>query len=100
MTLSVWQDAYRHLDTVGFLEDDFCTPLGVYVAPLLHGVRECAGGGGGGDVCAPHAVGRGHTQHCGWKPLTDQVKRYVLGMVAPTEKPTSSTGIRFGPRKS
>ena len=52
--VSVWQDAYRHLDTVGFLEDDFCTPLGVYVAPLLHGVRECAGGGGGGAMCVPH----------------------------------------------
>ena len=51
VSLSVWQDAYTHLDTVGFLEDDFCTPLGVYVASLLHGVRECAGGGGGRCVC-------------------------------------------------
>ena len=51
--VSVWQDAYRHLDTVGFLEDDFCTPLGVYVACLLHGVRECAGGGGGGRCVCP-----------------------------------------------
>ena len=97
VSLPVWHDAYRHVDMVGFLGDDFCTPLGVYVASLLHGVRECLGGG---DVCAPHAVHRGHTQHCGWKPLPDRVKRYVLGMVAPVEKPTSSIGIRFGPQKS
>ena len=58
VSLPVWQDAYRHVDTVGFLGDDFCTPLGVYVASLLHGVRECEGGGG--DACAPHAVHRGH----------------------------------------
>ena len=45
VSLSVWRDACRHLDTVGFLEDDFCTPLGVYVASLLHRVRECAGEG-------------------------------------------------------
>ena len=46
VSLPVWQDAYRLLDQVGFLEDDFCTPLGVYVTSLLHGVRECEGGGG------------------------------------------------------
>ena len=97
VSLPVWQDAYRHVDTVGFLGDDFCTPLGVYVASLLHGVRECEGGR---DVCAPHAVHRGHAQHCGWKPLPDRVKRYVLGMVAPAEKPTGSIGIRFGLQKS
>ena len=97
VSLPVWHDAYRHVDMVGFLGDDFCTPLGVYVASLLHGVRECLGGGA---VCSPHAVHRGHTQHCGWKPLPDRVKRYVLGMVAPVEKPTSSIGIRFGPQKS
>ena len=71
--------------------------LRVYVASLLHGVRECEGGR---DVCAPHAVHRGHAQHCGWKPLPDRVKRYVLGMVAPAEKPTGSIRIRFGPQKS
>ena len=85
MSLAVWQDAYKHVNTVGFLGDDFCTPLGVYVASLLHGVRECEGGR---DVCAAHVVHRGHAQHCGWKPLPDRVKRYVLGMVAPAEKPT------------
>ena len=58
VSLPVWQDAYRHVDTVGFLGDDFCTPLSVYVASLLHGVRQ---GGGGGNVCAPHAVHLGHT---------------------------------------
>ena len=46
VSVPVWQDAYRHLDTVGVLEDDFSTPLGAYVASLLHGVKECAGGGG------------------------------------------------------
>ena len=46
VSLPVWQDAYRLLDTAGFLEDDFCTPLGVYVTYLLHEVRECEGGGG------------------------------------------------------
>ena len=97
VSLPVWQDAYRHVDKVGFLGDDFCTPLGVYVASLLHGVRECLGGG---DVWAPHAVQRRHAQHCGWKPLPDRVKQYVLGMVAPVEKPTSSIGLRFGPQKS
>ena len=44
VSLPVWQDADKHVDTVGFLCDDFCTPLGVYVASLLHGVRECEGG--------------------------------------------------------
>ena len=52
VSLPVWQDAYSLLDTVGFLEDDLCTPLGVYVASLLHGVREC--GGGGGAMCVAH----------------------------------------------
>ena len=37
VALCLWQDAYKHLDTVGFLQDDFCTPLGVYVTSLLHG---------------------------------------------------------------
>ena len=97
VSLPVWQDAYKHVDMVGFLGDDFCTPLGVYVASLLHGVRECEGGR---DVCAPHAVHRGHAQHCGWKPLPDRVKRYVLGMVAPAEKPTFSPGIPLSVRKS
>ena len=54
MSLPVWQDGYRHLDTVAFLEDDFCTPLGVYVTSLLHGVREREGGGGG--MCLPHML--------------------------------------------
>ena len=53
VSLPVWQDAYRHVDTVVFLGDDFCTPLGVYVASLLHGVRECMEGGGGA-MCVPH----------------------------------------------
>ena len=97
VSLPVWQDAYKHVDTVGFLGDDFCTPLGVYVASLLHGVRECEGGQ---DVCAPHAVHHGHAQHCGWKPLPDRLKRYVLGMVAPAEKPTLSPGIPLSVRKS
>ena len=97
VSLLVWQDAYSLLDKVDFLEDDFCTPLGVYVASLLHGVRECVGGG---DVCAPHAVHYGHTLHFGWKPLPDRVKRYVLGMVVAKERPASSTGIRFGGGKS
>ena len=47
VSLPVWQDAYTHVDTVGFLGDHFCTLLGVYVASLLHGVRECSLGGGG-----------------------------------------------------
>ena len=50
VSLSLWRDAYRHVDTVGFLGDNFCTPLGVYVASLLHGVRECEGG----VMCVPH----------------------------------------------
>ena len=41
------------MDTVGFLGDDLCSPLGVYVVSLLHGVRECSGGGGGA-MCVPH----------------------------------------------
>ena len=40
------EDAQSLLDKVHFLEDDFCTPLGLYVVSLLHGVRECGGGGG------------------------------------------------------
>ena len=91
VSLPVWQDAYSLLDTVGFLKDDFCTPLGVYVASLLHGVRQCEGGG---HVCAPHAVHHGHTVHCGWKPLPDRVKRCVLGIVAAKEKP-ASIGVQF-----
>ena len=38
VSMHVWQDAYRLLDMVDFVEDDFCTPLGVYVASLLHRV--------------------------------------------------------------
>ena len=49
VSLPVWHDAYSLLDKVDFLEDDFRTPLGVYVASLLHGVRDC--GGGGRCVC-------------------------------------------------
>ena len=44
--LRVWQNAYTLLDSVKFLQGDFCTPQGVFVASLLHGVRECVGGGG------------------------------------------------------
>ena len=51
MDLRVWHHAYTQLDNVRFLRDDSGTPLGVYVASLLHVVRECAGGGGGGCVC-------------------------------------------------
>ena len=39
VSLPVWQDAYRLLDTVGFLDDDFCTPLGVYVTFAAWGER-------------------------------------------------------------
>ena len=53
------------MDTVGFLGDDFCTPLGVYVASLLHGVRECSGGGGA--MCVPHV------------PLTVDMPSTVVG---------------------
>ena len=58
VSLPVWQDAYRLLDTVGFLEDDLCTPLGVYVTFLVHGVRECEGGGG--PMCVPHMLSTIH----------------------------------------
>ena len=94
VSLPVWQHAYNLLDTVGFPEDDFCTPLGVYVASMVHGVREC---GGGDDVYAPHAVHHGHTLCCGWKPLPDRVNRYVLGMVAAKEK-CASTAVEFAGR--
>ena len=50
-------------------------------------------------MCAPHAVHHGHSVHCVWKPLPDRVKRYILGMVAAKEKPTS-TGVQFAGRKN
>ena len=36
--LGVWRDAYNYLDSLGFLKGDFCSPLGMYMASLLHGV--------------------------------------------------------------
>ena len=41
--LGVWREAYAHLELLPFLQNDFCTPLGVYVASLLHGVKQYDG---------------------------------------------------------
>ena len=51
--LPLWQDAYSCLDWLRFLKGDFCTPLGVYVASLLHWVDHCLGSLG---LCAPVGI--------------------------------------------
>ena len=37
--LAVWRDAYNCLDSLRLLKGDFWSPVGVYVASLLHGVQ-------------------------------------------------------------
>ena len=48
--LPLRQDTYSCLDSLGFLKGDFCTPILVYVASLVHEVDRCPGTLG---VCAP-----------------------------------------------
>ena len=99
VSLPVWQDAYRHLDTVGFLEDDFCTPLGVYVASLLHGVREYAGGGGGA-MCVPHMPFTLDIPCTGLEAIAGSCEAVCPWHDCSDREASSSTGIRFGGGKS
>ena len=76
INLPLWRDAHSCLDSLGFLKGDFCSPLGVHVASLLHGVEQCLGNPG---VCAamPPHVGVDHP--CGWRKVPHVVNDYVLG---------------------
>ena len=74
--LPLWQDAYTCLDSVPFLCAEFRTPIGVYVASLLHGVHCCPGTLG---VCAPIPVHEEEAPQCGWRKLLHGVKDYILG---------------------
>ena len=74
--LPLWQDAYSGLDSLGFLKGDSCTPVGVYVPSLLHGVDHCPGTFG---VCAPVQVHVGDDVQCGLRKLPHAVKDYILG---------------------
>ena len=72
----LWQDAYACLDSPPFLCAEFRTPIGVYVASLLHGVHPCPGDLG---VCAPLPVHEEEAPQCGWRKLPHGVKDYILG---------------------
>ena len=74
--LPLWQDAYTCLDSLQFLCAEFRTPIGVYVASLLHGVHRCPGTLG---VCAPIPVHEEEAPECGWRKLPHGVKDYILG---------------------
>ena len=74
--LPLWQDAYTCLDSLPFLCAEFRTPIGVYVASLLHGVHRCPGTLG---VCAPIPVYEEEAPQCGWRKLPQGVKDYILG---------------------
>jgi hypothetical protein len=74
--LPLWQDAYACLDSLPFLCAEFRTPIGVYVASLLHGVHPCPGALG---VCAPIPVHEEEAPQCGWRKLPHGVKDYILG---------------------
>ena len=76
INLPLRQDAYSCLDAVLFLRGTFCTPVGVYVASLLHGVDRCPGTLG---VCAPLQVHGEEAVQCGWRKLPHGVKDYILG---------------------
>ena len=58
-----------------FLRGDF-TPVGVYVASLLHGVDCCPGTLG---LCAPVEVHGEEAVQCGRRKLPHGVKDYILG---------------------
>ena len=74
--LPLWQDAYTCLDSLPFLCGDFRTPVGVYVASLLHGPVRCPGTLG---VCAPVQVHEEEAPQCGWRKLPHGLKDYTLG---------------------
>ena len=76
IALPLWQDAYSCLDSLPFLCGDFRTPVGVYVASLLHGVDRCPGTLG---VCAPVKVHEEEAPQCGRRKLPHGVKHYILG---------------------
>ena len=74
--MTLWQDTYNCLDSVRFLKGDFCIPLGVYVASLLHALDRCSGTLG---LCAPMQVHGEEAVQCGWRKLPHGVKDYILG---------------------
>ena len=69
-------DAYTCLDSRPAVCADFRTPIGVYVASLLHGVHRCPGTLG---VFAPILVHKEGALQCGWRKLPHEVKDYILG---------------------
>ena len=74
--LPFWQDAYNCHNLVRFLRGDFCTPVWVYVASLIHGDDSCPGTLG---VCAPVQVHGEEAVQCGWRKVLNGVKDYILG---------------------
>ena len=73
---AIWRDVYNCLDSLGFMKGDFCSPLGVYLASLLHAAGQCFGILG---VCTPVPVHMGVDDQCGWCKLPHAVKDYILG---------------------
>ena len=76
MDVPPWLGANSCPDFLRFLKGEFCTPLGVYVASLLHGVGHYLGTLG---VGAPVPVHVGVDAQCGWRKLPHLVKDYNLG---------------------
>ena len=72
----LWQGAYSCLDSLRFLRGGFCTPVGVYVASLLHGVDRCPGTLG---LCAPVQVHGEEAVQSGWCKLPHGMKDYIMG---------------------
>ena len=75
--LKTWQEAYRGLTSLPFLLRYFCSPLGVHVAMLLHGIVDCSGEVG---VCCPVPVHRTRELQCAWRPLPEALKDYIYGV--------------------
>ena len=75
-TCLFWRVAYSRLDLLGFLKGEFCSPLGVYVASLLHGAEQYLGTLG---VCALVPVHVRVDDQCGWRKLPHAVKDSILG---------------------
>ena len=73
--LPLWRDAYICLDSVWLLKGGFRTPLGLYVASLLHVVEQGLGTLG---VCAPVLVDVGVDAQFRWRKMPHAVKDCIL----------------------
>ena len=74
--LPLWHDADSRSDLVRFLRGDICTPAGVYVASLPHGVDRCPGTLG---VCALVQVHGDEAVQCGRRKPPHGSKDFILG---------------------